>query len=108
MGYLHKKVGVRRLELPASTSRTWRASQLRYTPIFGVLAGTRTLDPLIKSQLLYQLSYQDILFGKTLLCARTEVFVLRAGLEPARPQRSQDFKSCVSTNSTTRAVVALF
>ena len=25
-----------------------------------VLAGTRTLDPLIKSQLLYQLSYQDI------------------------------------------------
>jgi hypothetical protein len=25
-------VGVRRLELPASTSRTWRASQLRYTP----------------------------------------------------------------------------
>ena len=29
--------------------------------------------------------------------------VLRAGLEPARPQWSQDFKSCVSTNSTTRA-----
>ncbi len=26
-----------------------------------------------------------------------------AGLEPARPQWSQDFKSCVSTNSTTRA-----
>ena len=25
-------VGVRRLELPASTSRTWRANQLRYTP----------------------------------------------------------------------------
>ena len=54
-------VGVRRLELPASTSRTWRASQLRYTPRFGVLAGIRTLDPLIKSQLLYQLSYQDII-----------------------------------------------
>ena len=27
--------------------------------IFCVLAGTRTLDPLIKSQLLYQLSYED-------------------------------------------------
>ena len=27
--------------------------------IFGVLAGIRTLDPLIKSQLLYQLSYED-------------------------------------------------
>ena len=25
-------VGVRGLEPPASTSRTWRASQLRYTP----------------------------------------------------------------------------
>ena len=54
-------VGVRRLELPASTSRTWRASQLRYTPRYSVLAGIRTLDPLIKSQLLYQLSYQDII-----------------------------------------------
>ena len=29
--------------------------------------------------------------------------VLEAGLEPARPQWSQDFKSGVSTNSTTRA-----
>ncbi len=26
-----------------------------------------------------------------------------AGIEPARPQRPQDFKSCVSTSSTTRA-----
>ena len=33
----------------------------------------------------------------------SRLFVLRAGLEPARPQWSQDFKSCVSTNSTTRA-----
>ena len=31
------------------------------------------------------------------------LFVPRAGLEPARPQWSQDFKSCVSTNSTTKA-----
>ena len=30
------------------------------TPRDSVLAGIRTLDPLIKSQLLYQLSYQDI------------------------------------------------
>ncbi len=30
--------------------------------------------------------------------------VLEAGLEPARPQWPQDFKSCVSTNSTTRAL----
>ena len=27
-----KWVGVRGFELPASTSRTWRANQLRYTP----------------------------------------------------------------------------
>ena len=32
-----------------------------------------------------------------------EGFVLEAGLEPARPQWSLDFKSNVSTNSTTRA-----
>ena len=31
--------------------------------------------------------------------------VLEAGLEPARPKRSQDFKSGVSTNSTTRATI---
>ena len=31
--------------------------------------------------------------------------VLEAGLEPARPQWPQDFKSCVSTNSTTRALI---
>ena len=30
-------------------------------------------------------------------------FVLEAGLEPARPQWSLDFKSNVSTNSTIRA-----
>ena len=29
--------------------------------------------------------------------------VLEAGLEPAQPQWPQDFKSCVSTDSTTRA-----
>ena len=33
-----------------------------------------------------------------------EGFVLEAGLEPARPQWSLDFKSNVSTNSTTRAL----
>lgn len=29
-----KKVGVRGFELPTSTSRTWHANQLRYTPCF--------------------------------------------------------------------------
>ncbi len=28
--------------------------------VWSVLAGARTLDPLIKSQLLYQLSYEDL------------------------------------------------
>ncbi len=32
-------------------------------PQSGVSEGTRTLDPLIKSQLLYRLSYRDILNG---------------------------------------------
>ena len=39
---------------------------LNYTRISyksGVSEGTRTLDPLIKSQLLYRLSYRDILNG---------------------------------------------
>ena len=31
------------------------------------------------------------------------ILVPGAGIEPARPQWPQDFKSCVSTNSTTRA-----
>jgi hypothetical protein len=31
-------------------------------------------------------------------------FVPGAGLEPALPQRKQDFKSCVSTDFTTRAI----
>ena len=31
--------------------------------------------------------------------------VLRAGVEPARPQGTQDFKSCASTNSATPARV---
>ena len=34
---------------------------------------------------------------------KKQKYVPGAGLEPARPQWSQDFKSCVSTNSTTRA-----
>ena len=34
-------------------------SKLHNCLIFSVLVGTRTLGPLIKSQLLYQLSYED-------------------------------------------------
>lgn len=30
--------------------------------------------------------------------------VLRAGIEPARPQGTQDFKSCASTYSATQAL----
>ena len=33
----------------------------------------------------------------------TSLIVLEAGLEPAQPQWPQDFKSCVSTDSTIRA-----
>lgn len=35
--------------------------------------------------------------------AMSEDNVPGVGLEPTRPIRPQDFKSCVSTNSTTRA-----
>jgi hypothetical protein len=34
-------------------------------------------------------------------------FVPRTGIEPVRPLGPQDFKSCVSTNSTTRALKKL-
>ena len=37
-----------------------------------------------------------------------KAFVLKAGLEPARPKRSLDFKSNVSTNSTTSASWYIF
>ncbi len=37
----------------------------------------------------------------------SELSVPRAGLEPAHPQWIQDFKSCVSTNSTTKASLYL-
>ena len=35
---LHLLVGMRRLELPTPTSRTWCASQLRYIPIIDINA----------------------------------------------------------------------
>ena len=44
-----------------------------------------------------------ILWLKTKKSPQMRAFVLEAGLEPARPQWSLDFKSNVSTNSTTRA-----
>ena len=34
-------------------------------------------------------------------------FVPGVGLEPTRPKRPQDFKSCVSTNSTIRAYLLI-
>ena len=44
---------------------------------FCVLAGTRTLDPLIKSQLLYQLSYEDWKCKGTLFYWIFRVFYFR-------------------------------
>ena len=41
----------------------------------------------------------------TWLC-RHKIVVLEAGLEPARMQYPRDFKSLVSTNSTTRALIS--
>ena len=41
----------------------------------------------------------------TWLC-RHKIVVLEAGLEPARKQYPRDFKSLVSTNSTTRALIS--
>ena len=40
---------------------------------------------------------------REMLLKTSPLFVLGAGLEPARPQWSLDFKSNVSTNSTIRA-----
>ncbi len=41
--------------------------------------------------------------GTLHLKMEVSLLVPGAGVEPARPQRPQDFKSCVSTNSTIRA-----
>jgi hypothetical protein len=40
-------------------SRSHDIKIYNFQKMLGVLVGTRTLDPLIKSQLLYQLSYED-------------------------------------------------
>ena len=86
----------------------------------------RTPDPLIKSQLLCQLSYKVIFCNINYNSAASPILYLfhfeleikktpkrlsikpfgvvpGIGLEPIRTQCSQDFKSCVSTNSTTWA-----
>ena len=51
-------VGLGGLEPPTSRLSGVRSNQLSYNPeqLIGVPLGIRTLDPLIKSQLLYQLS----------------------------------------------------
>ena len=41
------------------------------------------------------------MFGRKF--SRIEKMVPGAGIEPARPLKAQDFKSCVSTNFTIRA-----
>ena len=76
------------------------------TPRSGVLAGTRTLDPLIKSQLLYQLSYQDIYASSYVIILRAFGFLAfqislfcctPGGTWTHTPLRARDFKSLVST-----------
>lgn len=37
-----RPIGVARLELAASTSLTWRASQLRYTPVYKAFVSANT------------------------------------------------------------------
>ena len=44
-----------------------------------VLVGTRTLDPLIKSQLLYQLSYEDITVSNMLTVYEDNKFIKSNG-----------------------------
>ena len=63
--------------------------------IFGIPDRIRTCDLLLRRQLLYPAEL------------RRHVLVLEAGIEPARAQGPQDFKSGVSTYSTTRAFIVL-
>ena len=49
------------------------------------------------------------MYKKAFLTKSRKAFkVPGAGIEPARPQWPQDFKSCVSTNSTIRADKTLY
>ena len=54
-------VGVTGLEPATFSSRTRRATKLRYTPAIGANKGTRTLDLQFTKLLLYQLSYVGII-----------------------------------------------
>ena len=55
-------VRTRRLELPRDLTptrpSTWRVYQFRHVRLDSDLAGARTQDPLLKREMLYQLSYQ--------------------------------------------------
>ena len=62
----------------------------------GVPYRIRTCDLLLRRQLLYPAEL------------RRHILVLGAGIEPARAQGPQDFKSGVSTYSTTRAFILLW
>ena len=50
----------------------------------------------------------DIGISHLLNTHTSTVFVPGGGLEPPRPQWPQDFKSCVSTNSTIRALRMIY
>ena len=79
-------VRTRRLELPRDLTptrpSTWRVYQFRHVREDSDLAGARTQDPLLKREMLYQLSYQ------------VEKSVTWLGLEP----RTLSLKGRCSTN----------
>ena len=64
--------------------------------LFGVTDGIRTRDNQIHKLALYQLNYGH------------HKMVPGAGIEPARYQIAQDFKSCASTYSATQALISRF
>ncbi len=52
-------VGVRGLEPPASTSRTWRATKLRYTPNYAIMCCNVNLGVPTAVHQLYSLHHDD-------------------------------------------------
>ena len=68
----------------------------------GAANETRTRDIHVGNVMLYQLSYSRFMRALLFTSQIVEDMVPGAGLEPARFS-ARDFKSLVSTNSTTRA-----
>ena len=87
-----------------SIKRELLNSRLNEKPVF---MGRKYRTPKFKENFAFiDISIDRLQRGKTKKgnnLSNASLNVPGAGLEPARPQWSQDFKSCVSTNSTTRA-----